>query len=223
MTIEQIALVTSVVLVVFFAIIAFSIIWLKARKMRKDLLSSRMETDQKGIDLILNRKDIGELFFDLKKMSKNPLDDLYVEFTINTIVRNDFKIGLYLGQTSGYEPLTFSNKAKMNFDLLENNLDEFTYKNLLNARKDLIFKVTKLEKISLEKQYDVIIFNDDSKDLRDLYGNYFKNLRKNGLILIYDINKNKKIKKNLINHLKLVNGYFEEMKIGNGIFLITKR
>lgn len=223
MTIEQIALVTSVVLVVFFAIIAFSIIWLKARKMRKDLLSSRMETDQKGIDLILNRKDIGELFFDLKKMSENPLDDLYVEFTINTIVRNDFKIGLYLGQTSGYEPLTFSNKAKMNFDLLENNLDEFTYKNLLNARKDLIFKVTKLEKISLEKQYDVIIFNDDSKDLRDLYGNYFKNLRKNGLILIYDINKNKKIKKNLINHLKLVNGYFEEMKIGNGIFLITKR
>lgn len=223
MTIEQIALVTSVVLVVFFAIIAFSIIWLKARKMRKDLLSSRMETDQKGIDLILNRKDIGELFFDLKKMSKNPLDDLYVEFTINTIVRNDFKIGLYLGQTSGYEPLTFSNKAKMNFDLLKNNLDEFTYKNLLNARKDLIFKVTKLEKISLEKQYDVIIFNDDSKDLRDLYGNYFKNLRKNGLILIYDINKNKKIKKNLINHLKLVNGYFEEMKIGNGIFLITKR
>ncbi|AAT27922.1 BC85_0335 family putative methyltransferase [[Mycoplasma] mobile] len=220
---EQIALISSIIVVLILAISSFTFIQIRIRKLRRKILEINLKDNKIGMNLILKREDIGELYEDWKTKSPNALNDLYVEFTINTILRNDFKNGLYLGKTNGYEPLSFSNKTKASFKILEKDLNKQKYQELLELKKNITYKLEVIEKVSLEEQFDIIIFNDDLKNWNDLYGKYFKNLKKNGLIIIYDFSINKKTKKNFINHLKLVKAYFEEIKINNGIFLITKK
>ncbi len=59
------------------------------------------------------RKNVGELLWDLKEKSKNPLDDYSMEYSLNTCIRNKYKNFLIKGFIEIYEEETLKKIAKV--------------------------------------------------------------------------------------------------------------
>ena len=62
---------------------------------------------------ILNRKNPGELLWDLKDKTKNPLDDYVLDFLINTCLKNKYKNFNTIGFLEKYEEKTLEKIAKL--------------------------------------------------------------------------------------------------------------
>ena len=78
---------------------------------------------------LLHRENRGELLWDLKDKTKNPLDDYVLDFLINTCLKNKYKCFNTIGFLEKYEEKTLEKIAKLkkvtkNYDFLLINFDE---------------------------------------------------------------------------------------------------
>ena len=100
----------------------------KINKVKQESLTT---SDDSISNPALNRKDHGLLMWDLKQKTKEPLNDLSMEFAINTVLRNRYKRIITYGFSEKYETLSLTNKtgAKVSsstFDFALINFDEKT-------------------------------------------------------------------------------------------------
>ncbi|MGL6125277.1 MAG: BC85_0335 family putative methyltransferase [Metamycoplasmataceae bacterium] len=219
-------LIYSVVTVAAIAIIIISIILYKVVKIKKtikkqslDILSS--DSVVEGHLKVIQRPDFGEPIFDLRDAIESPLDDEIVEFTINTIIRNNFKKILMLDYKTAYEIISISNKTGSEINVIGNEFDSQEYKDII-SKFNFDHKLNILEDVNSDEKYDMILLLSSKSSYLPIYEKYINNLREKGMFLIANVAKNKIWKKELISKISKSNLNYDILKWYKGFILIVK-
>lgn len=220
-------LVASIFIVSILGFSIYFFLLFKSKKINKKITNNEMkdtikEINDKNSNLnkALNRADAGKLLWDLKnemlRKKISIIDDISLEFIINTIIRNNYKSILFSESLNAYEAITIATKTSAKVYIDSHS------KNALEVIKR--YKQTKNIKYYKNEKVDFVIMNDKKNKYKDYFTKLDKINNKNSLFLIYDI-KNLLIKKEvkeLIHYIKLLDYRFEKHKIGKQFMLITK-
>lgn len=219
-------LIYSVVAVVLIALVFLSIILYKVFKIKKtikkqslDILTS--DSIVEGHLKVIQRPDFGEPLFELREAILNPLDDEIIEFSINTIIKNNFKNVLMLGEKTAYEVISISNKANAEIYVIE---DEFN----LNEYSDIVSKFSFDHRLNILKgiengnKYDIILLLSSKQNYLPIYEKYIDSLKEGGMFLIANVTKNRVWKNELISKISKSNLKYDILKWYKGFILIVK-
>ncbi|MCR8613163.1 MAG: hypothetical protein NC236_01635 [Mycoplasma sp.] len=219
-------LVSSVIVVLIIGFSVFFILRHKTLKIREKIARMEKTTLEKRVDRsnanpILNRPDMGELLWDEKevliKKNKYFMDDLSLEYSINTVFRNAYSEILVVSDEAEYELLTFIKKTEAT---------KFYYSNDENVIKKFIEKNKIKKEVNTYKgeAVDFCLIHGNKKQLSDIFESVYKNLNDNGIIIIENL-KNRKTKReinDLLKYLKLVGYRFEKKNWENGLIIVAK-
>jgi hypothetical protein len=156
-------LIYSAVAFVTVALISLAVILFKVYKIKKTIKKDKLdilnqESVSNGHMKVVERSDFGEPIFDLRDAIENPLDDEIIEFSINTIIKNDFKKILMLGHKTSYEIISISNKTNCYIDVLSNEFNENEYKNVVsNEKLKFDHKLNVIKETNNLEKYDAIL------------------------------------------------------------------
>ncbi len=109
----------------------------KIRKQHSDDKDSALTNKQ---NKALLREGHGVLLWDLKEKTTNPLADAQLEFAINTIIRNEYKKTMVLGNTSEYEIESIRKIAKQTIVKKDADFVLLFASNTLNDVFDEVYK-----------------------------------------------------------------------------------
>ncbi|MCK5946054.1 MAG: hypothetical protein KAG04_02155 [Mycoplasmataceae bacterium] len=102
-------LAASILVALIIMVVAFVVMRQKINKIKNDHTPQHIkELESKALD----RKESGQLLWDAKEKSNNPLGDAELEFAINSIIRNSYKTFSSIG-TSEYETTSLIKLAKV--------------------------------------------------------------------------------------------------------------
>ena len=131
-------------------IAAFIIMRVKINKIKKDYAQSVSDA-QKEVSKAVLRENHGELLWELKAKSKMPLEDIQLEFLINTALRNEYKTFTVLNSQSDYEKISLETIAKAKSKETPSDLSIIFNGDDLQEQFDKTFKLLK------EKQMVAIV------------------------------------------------------------------
>ena len=129
-------LAASVFVALFIMLLAWIIVKYKLKKLQQKYQKPTLAED-------LLRENSGFLLWELKAQAKNPLQDLQLEYLINTVNRNRFQTTLVYNSDSDYEAKTFKQIAKQKIVLPTAKNYDFAIifvNQELNKNFDLVFK-----------------------------------------------------------------------------------
>ncbi|CAM9093686.1 BC85_0335 family putative methyltransferase [Mycoplasma marinum] len=218
-------LIASVFIVLAIGFTVFLVLFLKARKLKKIILKDAIKLDalDEKNKAVFERKDIGEMIWELKDKINNPLDDISMEYFITTIIRNGFKTVWIENETEGYEIITLALKTKTKISTLKSSIIDLNkFKELLaefNVPED---RVELIEKKNLKDKFDFVILSNRTKEYNTSFDNTWVNVDKNGMLIITDCRKLTRDQKDLIRYLKLIGIRFEHQKIHEGFIIAAK-
>ena len=221
-------LIYSAVAFVIVALIFLSVVLFKVYKIKKtikkdtlDILSQESVTD--GHLKVIERADFGEPIFELRDAILNPLDDEIVEFSINSIIKNNFKTILMLGHTTAYEIISISNKTNCSIDVLASDFNEVEYKNVLaNEKLKFDHKLNIVQEINNSQKYDAILLLSAKSNWLPTYETYIDNLCEKGMFIIANVTKHKVWKKEIVSKIRKSNLNYDILKWYKGFILIVK-
>ena len=232
----------SVIVVGVIGAIAFTIVKLKVRQMRKEYLEQldradalaksknkdgkNYETDaQKGIENVLSRKNIGEILWDFDAQLINDkikhLAFVDMEFLINTIYRNRYTKFLQTKTVCGYELITVAKLAKI--DAFYDEVIDLPSMNKYIKKYKIGEK--RIQKSTNQKDFDIVFIPEFTKEIIDIVDKAYKRLKEGGMIYIAGLEnrKEKKYINEIKKFLKLVGYPFEENVVCKNIMLIVKK
>ncbi|QZE12472.1 BC85_0335 family putative methyltransferase [Mycoplasma sp. Ms02] len=192
-----------VVLIVGFSVY-FTLMYL-SRRLRKKY--TQEEEKRLYQELRKVRDDIGILPFELKDAFNSKIEDLDVEFLINTIYINDYKHNLANSFNDNYLLAALQEKTKQAFYYQEKEFNTQKWNEIYSQNKELI----NFTPISHTNQnLDCVIFHDTDLSNKEIFEAYYPLLNQNGMIII-----NQKYQKN--NELKNLMNFLKEKEIKNQI------
>lgn len=147
-------LAASVAVAIIICIVAAFVTWRKVRKVKRQYQQDMMTIERElalSNKALEERKNHGELLWELKSKSKNPLGDEEIEFLLNTAIRNLYKTLKVLGSASNYEVETFEKIASMK------NTDKVADLTMIFNGEDMNDNFDKEYKTLAEKKMIVIV------------------------------------------------------------------
>lgn len=105
-------LLASVIVGLIIMVVAFVVTRKRIKKVQKQYEKNEADIKQE-INKALERLNHGELLWELKSKSTNPLEDTQLEFLINTVLRNNYKTFDVVNSESDYEEKSLTQIAKM--------------------------------------------------------------------------------------------------------------
>lgn len=136
-----IGLAVSIGIGILIFLFAVGITWHKVRKVRKEVRNSEKDINNK-YNMALERQNSGELLWELKNKYKNPLEDVQLEFLINTFLRNKYKEIALVGFEADYEKKSFIKLAKAK--IISNNKSDLYILNTNDKINDDFDKAYKI-------------------------------------------------------------------------------
>lgn len=224
--ITRIVLAVSAALVILAAIIALSIIWIKIKKKRKEILEQQINIEKdiasrKGEIKMRNREDFGEPLSELQKLIGNTINHEIVEFCINSTIRNEYKKILLIGNVECYEAIAISNKADVNVFVRKNEFQFEKYKKIVDH--GVVNHQLHIEnEINQPEFFDAIMCLNSTNNLKELFLNNIDLLKNKGMFIFANTKANKKDAKSLINLLKNKNYRFDVLNWYTGFITIVK-
>ena len=219
-------LIYSVVIVVIVALIILTIILFKVYKIKKttkkrtlDILNQELVSE--GHMKVIDRPDFGDPIIELREIVKSPLDDEIVEFTINTIIKNNFIKILMLGHKTPYEIIAISNKTNSEINILSNEFSVEEYNQII-SKVSFNHKLNILEQINNDEEYDAILLLSSKNSYLPIYEKYIDNLKNKGMFLIANVTKNRVWKREIISKISKSNLNYDILKWYKGFILIVK-
>ncbi|MGL5204635.1 MAG: BC85_0335 family putative methyltransferase [Metamycoplasmataceae bacterium] len=219
-------LIYSAIAVVIVALVVVSIIFYKIIKIKQSLKKKTLDilTSDSVVEghlKVIQRPDFGEPLFELRDAVTNPVDDEIVEFTINTIIKNNFKNVLMLNYKTPYEIISISSKTGAEINVLANELDINEY-NELSSKFNFDHNLNVWNKINITEKYDIILLLASTSNYLSIYEQYINNLKDGGMFLIANVKNNKLWKKELINKISKTNLNYDILNWYKGFILIVK-
>lgn len=151
-------LVGSIPLALLIMAIAFITLRIRINKVKKQYSLQSTDVQNEAI----TREDHGQLLWDLKEKTVNPLGDLQMEYAINTVLRNKFERLYIRGFNEGYEEQTLVKKTKI-------KKSEATYDfALLNFSNTIVNEIDDIMKRAEPKSIIMIANAGKSKKVKDL-------------------------------------------------------
>ncbi|NQZ29052.1 MAG: hypothetical protein HRT98_01570 [Mycoplasmatales bacterium] len=218
-------LIASVFIVLIIGFTIFTILQIKARKLKKTLLlkETKLNVSDPNAKELLERTEIGEMIWELKEQIKSPIDDLSMEYLITNIIRNGYKSVWIEGVTEGYEAITIIKKTKANVTLLKESIrDMELFEKLLKEFEIPKTRIKFIENKLLTQKFDFIFISTESPDFNLAFDNSWVNVSKKGMLIITNCKKPTKDQKKLINYMKLTGIRFEHQKIHEGFIIAAK-
>lgn len=119
----------SIAVALIVMVVAFVVMRKKIKKVQAQYAKNEADIKEE-INQALERMNHGELLWELKSKSLNPLEDTQMEYLINTVLRNNYKTFSVVNSESDYEEQTFEQiakakkvKDKADFTLMFSNKD----------------------------------------------------------------------------------------------------
>lgn len=106
-----IVLAVSIAVALVIMVAAFVIMRKKIKKVQAEYTKNEADIKQE-INKALERMNHGELLWELKSKSLNPLEDTQLEYLINTVLRNNYKTFNVVNSESNYETQSLTKIAK---------------------------------------------------------------------------------------------------------------
>lgn len=131
-------------------IAAFIIMRVKINKIKKDY-SQSVSDAQKEVSKAVFRENHGELLWELKAKSTGALEDIQMEFVINTALRNEYKTFTVINSQSDYEKISLEKIGKLKEKATPSDLTIIFNNDNLQEQFDKTFKLLK------EKQMVAIV------------------------------------------------------------------
>ena len=218
-------LIASVFIVLALGFTAFTILQIKARKLKKQILleDSKLKIDDSISKELWERPKIGEMIWDLKEQIKKPIDDLSMEYFITNIIRNAYSEVWIEGDSEGYEAITLVKKTKANVTLLKDSIKDLKkFDKLLKEFKVPKTRIKLVDKKYIKDKYDFIILSNSISDFNSAFDNSWTNVSKKGMLIITNCKKLTRNQKDLIKYLKLIGARFEHQQIHEGFIIVAK-
>ncbi|TCG10676.1 BC85_0335 family putative methyltransferase [Mycoplasma todarodis] len=218
-------LIASVFVVLIIGFTIFTVLQIKARKLKKRILIEEANLDENDpiTKELIERTEVGEMIWELKDQIKNPIDDLSMEYFITNIIRNGYKSVWIEGETEGYEAITLAKRTKANISLLKGSIKDTEKFNKwlkeFDVPKD---KIEIVEKKFIKDKFDFIILSKETTNFNSAFDNSWVNVNKNGMLIIAECKKLTRDQKDLIKYMKLIGVRFEHQKIHEGFIIAAK-
>ncbi|MGL4343092.1 MAG: BC85_0335 family putative methyltransferase [Metamycoplasmataceae bacterium] len=219
------ALIISVIVVCSIALIIFIGILIKVFLIKREIKKNNKNWIEKellspGHQKVIEREDLYEIDFNLKSLSKSLVSDETIEFCINSIIKNLFQNVLICGKNNIYEIISISQKTKINLYVEEVHFDSDQYLKIIKRlnyenKNNIIYKNEKI-------QYDAILILQPDFNFLKYYNDNINLLKIGGMMIIANIDKNKKNKKELLKKLRNSKNRFDVLKWDCGFFIIVK-
>lgn len=132
----------SIAIALIIMVAAFIIMRRKIKKVQAQYAKNENDIKQE-INKALERMNHGELLWELKSKSLNPLEDTQMEYLINTVLRNDYKTFNVVNSESNYEEETLIQIAKAKLDKSNPDFTMILANKDLDANFDVAYKALK--------------------------------------------------------------------------------
>ena len=222
----RIGLFSSAIVVVIIALIVFLIILIRVYKIKKKLKEEQLNlvnqlAIQAGEQQVLERSDFNQPLNELMDKITNVPDHENVEFCLNSCIRNQFKNVLFISQTTPYEVITLSHKAKAHVFVEKNNFDYSLY-----LEVNQIFKfehqLDLIDALDFNQKYDAILNLSDCTNADLKLEQYWPYLKARGMFIFANTKKYKKDISKLVKKITKIKCKYDILKWHNGFVTIVK-
>ncbi|WP_416738097.1 BC85_0335 family putative methyltransferase [Mycoplasmopsis meleagridis] len=217
----KIGLIISIFVVVSIGALVYLIMFLKSKKIRKQILDEQTKKAHETI-LELRGENLAKAPLELKKFFKNKIDDFDLEDLINTTYLNKAENTLIIGQNIEYEIATLLFLGWGNFDILKDKFNVEKWNEAVLNYPDFFPKKPNFIR-QIDKNYNLIFAINSADSNFNIYKKYFLKLEPNGMLVIIQNGQNKSDIKALTRELKINSITYEISHVKNKFLYIVKK